>query len=228
MRQAERRIDPEVDQLIDHGASGWRPGARPRSGLRSLVEVSLRRYAEGDDAQRAGLLDRLALAAASSAEAREALLALVVRHRLALPAIHRLIIDHAQAEDVEQEVLVVLVGALPGFRGDARFTTWLHAIARNTAISAIRRRRLTAPLDAANQPAPGGLSSFVTSSATVRAAVGGLPDPYRQAVLLRDLERCSYAEIAERLDLNLNTVKTRIRRGRALLAHSLGAVVDGG
>ncbi len=65
------------------------------------------------------------------------------------------------------------------------------------------------------------MSSLLATRATVRDALAALPEPYRSPVTLRDLEGLSYADVAERLDLPLGTVKGQISRGRALLAATL-------
>lgn len=65
------------------------------------------------------------------------------------------------------------------------------------------------------------ISSMIASGTVLDDAIGGLPDLYRDAVVLRDVEQLPYAEVAERLELNLNTVKARAARGRALAAAKL-------
>lgn len=183
----------------------------------------------GDESHRSDLLDALAAAAPGSSRALEVLLTAVHRERLAAGAIHRVIVDHHDAEEIEQDVLIALARSIGSFRGDARFTTWLHTVARNVAVDFLRRRRELAVLDDGDRielTASGRLSSMIATRATVRAAVDELPEMYRAAVTLRDVEHLSYQEVADRLGLNLNTTRSRIARGRALLAGDLGPELD--
>jgi RNA polymerase sigma-70 factor (ECF subfamily) len=166
-----------------------------------------------------------ALARSASAGARpslDLLLDLIVELRLVGPALSRLV-DDRSCDDIEQDVLVAVTRSIGSYRGEARFTTWLYAVARNTAIGHLRRTSPTAMLatdDGLADPGP-RLSSAVAQREAVRVAIDSLPSAYRDAVIMRDIEGLSYAEIGQRLDLNLNTVKSRLSRGRALVAGSL-------
>lgn len=148
--------------------------------------------------------------------------------------------DRAMAEDLCQEVFLRVHKGLPGFGGEVRFVAWLHTIASNVAISEYRRRkaqkrdRRTVSID---QPVAGTDDLYATPSgrevdpgerahqaeflARVRACVQQLPDEFRAAVVLRDMESLSYEEIAEVLDLPIGTVRSRIHRGRLLLQDML-------
>ncbi len=181
--------------------------------------------AAATSAERSALLDPLAAAAVGSGRALEVLLRVVHGEHLAMAAIHRLVVDRHDAEDVEQDVLVNVARSIGSFRSDARFTTWLHTVARNTAVDFLRRRRETLSLDeAAPLTAAARMSSVIATRAVVRAAVADLPPEYREPVTLRDLEHLPYQEIADRLGLNLNTTKSRIFRGRALLAGAVAGL----
>ncbi len=170
----------------------------------------------------ADALDALAARAASGErDALEALLAQIVDGGLARAPVRRLIIEEAEAADVEQDVLIAVAESIGGFRGEARFTTWLHRVARNTAVDHLRRRRDALPLDPEVQGPTERISSLIASRTVLEDALAALPEAYREPVVLRDVAQLPYAEIAERLDLNLNTVKTRIARGRALVAAML-------
>ena len=177
--------------------------------------------ADGADA-RADLLDAAASAAAlGDLDVLDDLLWAVDALGLARRPVRRLVLDEADADEVEQDVLIAVAESVHGFRGDARFTTWLHVIARRKAVDALRRRRApTTPLpedvgDAAR------ISSLIATRAVLHGAIAALPPRYRDPVVLRDVEGCEYAEVARRLGLNLNTVRTRIARGRALVAAQL-------
>jgi RNA polymerase sigma-70 factor (ECF subfamily) len=148
--------------------------------------------------------------------------------------------DRAMAEDLCQEVFLRVHKGLPAFDGQARFSTWLHAIAMNVAISEYRKRkamkrdRRTLSLDAPIQgtdnlfvdPAgrevdPGERAHQHEFAARVRAAVQELPEEFRDAVILRDMQGLSYEEVAEVLGVPAGTVRSRIHRGRLLLQQVL-------
>ncbi|MFV0260721.1 MAG: RNA polymerase sigma factor [Acidimicrobiales bacterium] len=215
-----RRRPPELPAPVAAVVAG-----RPDAAARFQAALA---SAPGS-AERSALLDPLASAAGTSTAALEVLLAAIQGRRLALVTIHRLIVDPHDAEEVEQDVLINVTRSIGQYRGDARFTTWLHTLVRRVAIDFLRRRKETASLDAvADLTAGGRLSSMIASRALVQDAVADLDDAYRVPVTLRDVEQRSYAEIAARLDLPLNTVKSRIHRGRALLAGRIDAELDPG
>ena len=141
------------------------------------------------------------------------------------PPVHALCLastlDHAEAEDLVQEVFTAAWCGLARFRGSAAFSTWLFAIARNACVDRSRRRRArpaAVPLEAAE--------SLTTAEpdarrADVVAAAARLSLPLRRAVLLRDLHGLAYEEIAELEGIPLGTVRSRIADGRARLARKL-------
>ncbi len=141
--------------------------------------------------------------------------------------------NSALADDIAQEVFIRVWRALPSYDERARFSTWLYAITRNTAISALRKRRQDhATLsDAATlleaeqvllQHEPGdaaGVGELATSR--LWRAVGALPDNQQQVVALFYLQDRSYEEVAELLAMPLGTVKTLLHRARQRLASLL-------
>lgn len=169
------------------------------------------------------LLDELAGQAASGdLAALDALLRVVDERRLARGAVRRTILHDADVDDVVQDVMVAVAEGIGGFRGDARFTTWMTTIARHKAIAHLRRRRDEAPLP--DDDAVGDaerVSSLLATRATVDGVIARLPEIYRAVVVLRDVEQRPYDEIAARLDVNEHTVRTRAARGRALAASLL-------
>lgn len=175
--------------------------------------------------ERADLLDRLAGDAVDDRAALETLLWAVDDLDLARPAVRRLVIGEVDVDDVVQDVLITVADRLHTFRGDARFTTWLHQVARHKAIAHLRRRRDEAPLPDDGTETPGTdaarLSSMIATRASVRAALDDLPARYRDPVVLRDVDHLAYDRIAARLDLPAATVRTRVARGRALAAATL-------
>lgn len=175
--------------------------------------------AEGEQAD--AILDALAASAAiGSPYSLELLLGFIAEKRLTAAVISRHINSTSLAEEVEQEVLIAVARSIHRYRGEAKFTTWLYALARNTAVTEIRKQRATAPIDDndINHWDQRRVSSLVAERNLLREAIYSLPPVFRETVLLRDVERLSYSEIAERQGLAINTVRSRLSRGRALLA----------
>lgn len=212
--ESSSRPETAVGELIRQLESG---SAAAETRLTTL-------FVDGDDEQCHEVLDALALSASNGSPfALELLLGLVTDHRLAATAIGRHVSSSAVAEEVEQEVLIAVARSIHRYRGDARFTTWLYALARNTAVSELRRQRPTSAMEdeTLGDWAQRRVSSLVAERDMVREAVYSLPPVFRETVLLRDVERLSYSEIAERQGLAINTVRSRLSRGRALLAARL-------
>jgi RNA polymerase sigma-70 factor, ECF subfamily len=206
------------------------PGGRPpRDGSGRSDRAAQRRAREalqaaaGDQEALAAVLDPLAVeAAGGSAAAVELVVWAVDSLGLARPTIRQLLVDEAEVDEAAQDVLVAVAETIASFRGEARFTTWLHRVAWHKSVALLRRRRPVASLPADERVGDAlRISSMIATRASVREVVATLPDHYREAVVLRDIEHLTYDEVAARLDLNLNTVRTRIARGRALVAAHL-------
>lgn len=182
-----------------------------------------------DGATRAALLDPLAQAAQHSGHALEVLLTAIDVQSLAEPAIRSLLFDPHEIEDVGQDVLIEVSQSIGSYRGDARFTTWLGSVARNTTISHLRRKRDTARLDGAGTPSSAErLSSIIASRSVLTEAIGDLDEKYREPLVLRDVEQLAYQDIADRLGQPLGTTKSLIFRARAMLAATIDLDVDVG
>jgi RNA polymerase sigma-70 factor (ECF subfamily) len=133
----------------------------------------------------------------------------------------------ADAADATQEALLAIVRGLPRFDNRAAFTTWSYRVAANACLDELRRRRRrpTAGLDdetMSREASPTTIDDQVVAHLTVDAALQALPLEFRAAVVLRDVCALDYAEIAEVLDIPPGTVRSRIARGRALLADRIG------
>jgi len=137
-----------------------------------------------------------------------------------------------EAEDLTQEIFAKLFRAIGTYDRRARFETWLTRVSRNLCIDHYRRRRREEErftdeidLDAIQLDElvsqPDATLVQRDEVAMVRRALANLPPPYREAVALRDVHELSYEQIAERLQLPVGTVKSRINRGRKELAHLL-------
>lgn len=169
------------------------------------------------------------LASTGSLLAVELLVQLLDSRGTARRAVRGFVVDQAAVDDVTQDVLITVAEKVGDFRGEAQFTTWLHQVARYRSIDYLRRQRDTLPLDQDAQPDPADsqpanqspavrMSSVVASDDAVRQLLERLPDPYRETVRLRDIDRLTYVEVADVLGRNLNTVKSHVARGRAILA----------
>ncbi len=175
--------------------------------------------------------DRELVAAAQRGD-RGALDALLRRHHDRLHVLCRRVTGNdTDALDATQEALLAIVRGLPRCDGRAAFSTWAYRIATTACLDELRRRRrrpepgLPDDLGVHEQPArdPGpALDGQVTDRLAVDAALARLPADFRAAVVLRDLCRLDYAEIADVLDIPPGTVRSRIARGRAVLARHLG------
>lgn len=138
----------------------------------------------------------------------------------------RVLGSREDAADAVQEALVRAWLALPRFRGDARFSTWLYRIVVNAAHD-IRLKRREAPADELPEPAdPRDRFAEQELSGALQRALDALDETYRVAVVLYDVLGCSYAEIAEMTGVAEGTVKSRIFRGRSELAERLGTSVQ--
>lgn len=175
-------------------------------------------------ARDAGLGVLAHLAAAGSALATDVLVTLVDDLGLARAGVRRVLVDEGDVDDVTQDTLVSMTRSIGSFTGEASFVTWLFTIAKRRAVDHLRRRRATVPLPAGDVGEAVRMSSLIATRESVRAMVARLPSHYRRALELRDIERRPYDEAADLLGLNVNTVKSHVRRGRALLA---SMVADG-
>lgn len=214
MSTPERPTTSISADVVDAAAAGDR-----RAGDAVAAAVT----AEGRDSP---LLDQLATAAAAgSIPALELLLAAVEDLGLARSAIRRLVLEPTAVDDVAQDVAITLAERIGSFRGESRFTTWLYQVARFKSIDHLRRQRDQVSLDDGSEELPGSdaarISSMIATRQILRDAIDELPEHYRGPLVLRDVERLRYDEIAERSGIPLNTAKTRVARARALLAGKL-------
>lgn len=139
--------------------------------------------------------------------------------------------DRAAAEDLAQEVFVKLWQALPRYDGRAKLSTWIYAITRNAAISALRAQRRTFSIsDQAVREEVEGIAAapaVLSEDRELRRVVEALPDKQRQAVTLYYLDERPVEEVAEMMGLPANTVKTHLHRARASLAAALAGATEG-
>ena len=164
------------------------------------------------------------------------------RHGDVYALLYRLTEDPEEARDLTQETFLQAFRHLANFRGDADLRTWLYRIAVNQArnrwrwwkrrrrdrtvsLDAPAREGSDAPLSAGLEGSPGADPEQQTLSRererALHAALSSLARPYREVLVLRDIEGLSYEEVADALDLNVGTVKSRLSRGRNELRRRL-------
>jgi RNA polymerase sigma-70 factor (ECF subfamily) len=170
-------------------------------------------------------------------------LVLKYQHKL-VKLVMRYVRNPAEAEDIAQEAFIKAYRALPQFRGDSAFYTWLYRIAINTAKNAVvsrDRSPVEYDLDRSNtdesydmqgrmkdSETPEGLVLTDEIRSTVNAAIDALPEDLRTAIVLRELEGLSYEEIAAAMACPVGTVRSRIFRAREAIDHRLREVFEGG
>jgi len=166
-------------------------------------------------------------------------------HRKVLRLISRLVRDPAEVEDIAQETFIKAYRALPQFRAESAFYTWLYRIAVNTAknyLSASNRRPIPmSDLMRADDEDDSPSAIFEPSvdvhtpdsvllsreiAKTVEQAMEALPADLRTAVTLREIEGLSYEEIAAAMNCPIGTVRSRIFRARDAIAERLRPLLD--
>lgn len=155
----------------------------------------------------------------------DAFVSILQSQRFLHAEVSRLIFDPNTAEDVIQEVLLKATRGLFEFRGESKVRTWVRRIAHNEAVGVLRRRQESVgrEADLAGQVEEVmRFSSILASRHDLHVALDRLSPDFAEVVRLRDIEQLTYDQIAERTGLKLNTVRSRLARGRAKLAVELG------
>ena len=168
------------------------------------------------------LADVVDAAATGDKPALDVLLRVIDKHRLALAPVRKVLIDEGDVEDALQNTLMAVTRGIGSFERRSRFTTWLYRVAEREALQVLRRnKRVTRPdgedLSGLTEQVR-HMSSVVASRAMIRQALEELDPKFRDPVVMCDVEGLDYASIAAHLDIPLNTVRTRISRGRQYIA----------
>lgn len=152
--------------------------------------------------------------------------------------------NEAEAEDVSQETVIKVFQNLNKFRGDSQFRTWVLSIARNEGLGRLRKisNRREDSIDAETDEQTGDFTPAILTSwrevptealeqkelgDILRKAIEGLPEIYRNVVLLRDIEEMDIRESAAVLGITEASVKVRLHRARALLQRNLAPQLKG-
>ena len=174
---------------------------------------------------------------------RDAFRAIMQRHNQRLFRVARAVMSNDdEAEDVLQDAYLKAFAAIGLFRGESGLNTWLTAITLNEARGRLRRRRPGESLEVMEEkgvrviPFPGMAEIPDPEAETVRSetrrllerAIDGLADEFRLVFMLRDVEGLSVEETATQLDLNPQTVRSRLFRARQSLRQSLMATLSSG
>ena len=156
----------------------------------------------------------------------------------------RYVRNPAEAEDITQEAFIKAYRALPQFRGDSAFYTWMYRIAINTAKNSLASRDrspiaydldLTDPEEShsvqtklQDPDTPEGMALTEEIRGIVNSAIEALPEELKTAIVLRELDGLSYEEIAAAMECPVGTVRSRIFRAREAIDKRLREVFEGG
>lgn len=158
-----------------------------------------------------------------------------------LRLVSRFIRDQMDCEEVTQEAFIKAYRALPNFRGDSAFYTWLYRIAVNTAknhLVSSSRRPPSQDLDAGEADHSAAGANFVDLNtpesalmnsellAVIRETINHLPDNLREAIVYREFDGLSYEEIAEVMDCPIGTIRSRIFRARETLEQAMAPFIS--
>jgi RNA polymerase sigma-70 factor, ECF subfamily len=180
--------------------------------------------------------DRILVGRAAQGD-RDAFGVLVRRHQARIFNLtYQVVRNREDALDVSQEAFVKAYTALPGFKGEASFSTWVHRIAVNLAIDCLRRRRRTDPTPYDDERAlpeagedgpaapddPASLLEARQVRGLLAQGIALLPPAQRAVLVLREVEGLSYDEISRAIGCSLGTVMSRLFYARRKLAQMLG------
>jgi RNA polymerase sigma-70 factor (ECF subfamily) len=140
--------------------------------------------------------------------------------------VRRIAGDDELAQDYAQEAWIRAIRALPSFRGDSRFSTWLHRIAVNAALQALRRtetrRKREGPFPAAVPVGPRGGDTLLQRR--LERAMDALPEGMRRVLILHDVEGYTHEEIGDALGVTAGTSKSQLFKARAKMREMLSAL----
>jgi RNA polymerase sigma-70 factor (ECF subfamily) len=157
---------------------------------------------------------------------------LVERHQTRVYNVALRVLGNAEdARDATQDAFLSALRKLGSFRGDAAFTTWMHRVTVNACYDLLRKQRRQPLLRLATEegepvpetgPAQPDHADASAGSIDAARALAQIPDEFRFALVLADLQDLPYDQIARILDVPVGTVKSRVHRGRIALARAMG------
>ena len=216
---ADKPIEPTSDVVSELASA---PVANGSAGNRELDQILVLRAQQGDKKAFGLLVEKY--------------------HRKLGRLLGRMIRDQAEVEDVVQESFIKAYRALPNFRGDSAFYTWLYRIGINTAknylVSMGRRPQVIQEVEIDDvENFEGGYEMRTTDTPetalmtkqiaqTVNDTVAALPEELRTAITLREIEGLSYEEIATLMQCPIGTVRSRIFRARETISEKLKPLLD--
>ena len=153
---------------------------------------------------------------------------------------YRLMGNHADASDLAQDAFIKIYQALPNFRGDSSFSTWIYHITVNVCRDELRKRqrRPTVSLDEptgennntyeirSHAPGPEEMLDRSETQAMIQECLNTLSDDYRTILVMREIQDLAYEEIAELLGCSLGTVKSRLSRARQALKEKISKQME--
>ncbi|MEG6616837.1 sigma-70 family RNA polymerase sigma factor [Peptococcaceae bacterium 1198_IL3148] len=154
---------------------------------------------------------------------------------------YRFMGNHADACDLAQEAFIKMYQALPKFRGDSSFMTWIYHITANVCRDELRRRqkKQTLSLDddsddnvapkftiASDEPGPEEIIESLELSTQVQQCLNMLSEDYRLILIMREIQGLSYDEIAETMNISLGTVKSRLSRARSVFKEKITPILE--
>ena len=130
-----------------------------------------------------------------------------------------------ESEDLAQDIFINLFRTIGTFRGDSAFTTWLHRVTVNQVLMHFRKRKLRPQLTSDNEESLAYMAADTHEPIRIRIVdrillsevIAKLPEGYRQAIILHDIEGLEHREIAERRGRSVGTSKSQLHKGRAML-----------
>ncbi len=145
-------------------------------------------------------------------------------HDQLLNFIRKKVKNQSEAEDILQEVFIKILAKIDTLKETEKLKSWLYQITRNTIIDHYREKQRGKNIDISFHPfeeEPDESSSMKTAEGWIGLYVNGLPDNYRDAIILSELKGLSIAEIADKMNISYTNARARIHRGRQALKKNL-------